>query len=172
MRAVASPRGAPITSRIRSITSIKSKSLGVKTAFTPSAPSAPTSLSGMMPPMTTGIASPTPSAPSCARTGDRGRHQVLARPGGLAQAPEGRVDLALAPPALGGAHHLERLGGRRGVEPEEPAVRAHNQRRGQPLRPPVAADDHDLAPVDARQALGLAVHQGGFHVARLDRGER
>src|SRR5207249_3434462 len=200
MRAVASPRGAPITSRIRSITSIKSKSLGVKTAFTPSAPSPPTSLSGMMPPMTTGIASPTPSARTCPRTarahrldaraleaevltlhagrravlaerlaqrirplagrdpraraGDRGGHQVLARPGGLPQAPESRVDLALAPPALGGAHHLERLGGRRGVKPEEPAVRARHQPRGQPLRPPIAADDHDLAPVDARQALG------------------
>src|SRR6266446_3856301 len=45
--------------------------------------------------------------------GNRGRHQVLARPGSFPQAPEGRVDLALAPPALGGAHHLERLGGRR-----------------------------------------------------------
>src|SRR5438105_5736060 len=58
-----------------------------------------------------------------ARAGDRGGPQVPARPGGLLEAPESRVDLALAPPALGGAHHLEGLGGRRGVELEEPAVR-------------------------------------------------
>src|SRR5213593_4286582 len=107
-----------------------------------------------------------------ARAGDRGGHQVLARPGGLVEAPESRVDLALAPPALGGAHHLEGLGGRRGVELEEPAVRAGEQGRGQPLGPAVAADDHELALVDVRQALGLAAHQGGLHVARLDRGER
>src|SRR5437763_4132784 len=50
-----------------------------------------------------------------ARAGDRGGHQVLARPGGRAQAPVSRVDLSLTPPAFGAAHHLEGLGARRRV---------------------------------------------------------
>ncbi len=54
-RGRSAPRGAPITSRIRSITSIRSKSFGVKTAFTPRRWSVGASASGMMPPITTGM---------------------------------------------------------------------------------------------------------------------
>src|SRR2546427_357470 len=83
----------------------------------------------------------------------------LASPGALRATRETRGALALAPPAPGGADHAEGLGGCRRVELEESAGRAGERGRGQPLGPAVAADDHDLAPVDARQALGRAAHQ-------------
>ena len=106
------------------------------------------------------------------RAGDRSRHQIRAAGGRVAQRAERPVDLRLAPLAPGGAQQLERRGRRGGVELEETAVVAADQRRRQALGPAVPTDDHHLARVDPRQPLGLAADERRLHVAGLDRRER
>ena len=105
-------------------------------------------------------------------THDRGGHQVRAGRRRVPELAERAIHVGLAPPALRRAQHVQRLGCRDRVELEEATVLAGEQGRRQTVGPAVAADDHHLALVDARQALRLAAHEPRLHVARLDRRER
>jgi len=103
---------------------------------------------------------------------DREWHQVLAGLRRVAEPPERRVDLRLAPAASRRAQHVEGLGCRAGVEAEEPAVVPGDQGGRQSVGPPVPPDDGHLAAVDAGEPLRLAPHQRALHVAGLHRGQR
>src|SRR5262245_55593489 len=99
---------------------------------------------------------------------DRRGHQVAAGDGRLAQPPERAINLGLIAAALRRAQHLERLGSRLRIDPEEAAVLAPEEWARQAIGPAVATDDDDVAGIDPGQPLRLAAHQRRLHVAGLD----